>query len=240
MEPLRLLEDNPSDVERALLNAGAAYRCSPVSRAKTFAALGLVGSATITATGVGLSATSLAAKLGWPKIILAVAAIGAVTSVPVGYYVWTRYRATPTVAVPTVSVGIQPVQPTQQNRGDIPKPESERNPPLAVAATEDGTRVSGPTKTEPKVDSSVTLSEELAALDAARALLAHGDPSGALVRLDSYNRSFPKGRLQLEAEVLRIEALMKSGQQDFAKKRAQAFLTKHPNSVLASRVRALL
>jgi len=38
--------------------------------------------------------------------------------------------------------------------------------------------------------------------------------------------------------VLRIGALAKSGQTDAARKRAEAFLRRHPDSVLASRVRS--
>ena len=81
------------------------------------------------------------------------------------------------------------------------------------------------------------LAAELAALDAARTSLSRSDPSAALLALDGYGRNFPHGRLRLEAEVLRIAALAKSGQSDAARKRAEAFLRRHPDSVLASRVR---
>ena len=79
MEPRRLLEESPSDLERALLNAGAAYRCSSNGRIRTLAALGLAGSAAVSAGAVSISAPSLLAKLGWAKLLLAVSAIGAAT-----------------------------------------------------------------------------------------------------------------------------------------------------------------
>jgi hypothetical protein len=44
----------------------------------------------------------------------------------------------------------------------------------------------------------------------------------------------------LEAEVLRIDALAKAGDRQAAKKRAEAFLKRHPKSLLASRVRGYL
>jgi len=119
----------------------------------------------------------------------------------------------------------------------------QRSPvePAPALAPDDNVSKNLPvTRVEPKTELNTALSEELSALDAARSMLAQGDPGGALVRLDNYNKAFPKGRLQLEAEVLRIDALMKSGQQELARKRAQAFLAKHPKSVLASRVRGLL
>ena len=66
------------------------------------------------------------------------------------------------------------------------------------------------------------------------------DWSGALVRLDAYGRAYPHGRLGLEAEVLRIDALDESGRRDAARARAEAFLQRHPHSVLAARVRTRL
>jgi len=96
----------------------------------------------------------------------------------------------------------------------------------------------GSPRVESKPSTPGPLAAELSALDAARSALASGNPSGALSGLDSYARNFPHGRLSLEAEVLRIDALAKSGQTAAAKKRAEAFMKRHPGSVLASRVRA--
>ena len=84
------------------------------------------------------------------------------------------------------------------------------------------------------------LTEELGALDRARLALAKNDARRALEGLDGYDRRFPSGRLQLEAEVLRIDALAKLGRKDGARQHAEAFLRRHPNSVLATRVRALV
>jgi hypothetical protein len=204
---------------------------------KTLAALGLAGSA----GAIGVSATSLVAKLGWSKLLIAATALGAVTAIPLGYYVWHRHNAQLAVAAAPAIVekSSGPVRAALQS--DNSKVSVVEQP--AVAAAEIGTdakAIPAP-RIEPKVETpSSALSDELNALDGARTLLAQGDAIGALSRLDAYNKSFPRGRLQLEAEVLRIDALMKSGQTDLAKKRAQAFLNKHPNSVLASRVRGLI
>jgi TolA-binding protein len=100
-----------------------------------------------------------------------------------------------------------------------------------------------PARPAPRVErapSGSALTAELGALDEARSRLASGDASGALAKLDEYSRTYPRGRLVLEAEVLRIDALAKSGQQGAANKRAEQFLKRHPNSVLASRVRTYL
>ena len=241
IEPRRLHEESNSDLERALLNAGATYRCSSSARMKTMAALGLAGSAALSAGAIGVSTTTLLAKWGWPKLLLTVTAIGAVTAVPLAYYVWHWHNAHPADAVVPAIVA-KSNGPThaalQSDNSQLPVPTQP-----AVAAAEVGTDVkSTPApRVEPKSETPTSaLSEELNALDGVRSVLAQGDANGALSRLDSYNKSFPRGRLQPEAEVLRIDALMKSGQADLAKKHAQAFLSKHPNSVLASRVKGLL
>jgi outer membrane protein assembly factor BamD (BamD/ComL family) len=84
---------------------------------------------------------------------------------------------------------------------------------------------------------SAALRAEVKALDAARATLASGNAQGTLALLEGYDRSYPRGLLKLEAEVVRIDALARSGQTEAARRRADAFLKQHPKSVLASRVR---
>jgi len=85
-------------------------------------------------------------------------------------------------------------------------------------------------------ESGVALMAELRALDAVRAALAQGDSGGALFLLDSYSKTYPHGGLEIEAEVLRIDALARAGQRDLARNRAKMFVKRHPKSVLASRV----
>jgi outer membrane protein assembly factor BamD (BamD/ComL family) len=78
------------------------------------------------------------------------------------------------------------------------------------------------------------------ALESARARLAQGDADGTLALLDQYAASYPSGRLKPEADVLRIDALSKSGRSAAAKKLAESFLQHYPNSVLAARARGHL
>jgi hypothetical protein len=83
-----------------------------------------------------------------------------------------------------------------------------------------------------------TLTHEVATLRAARAALRAGQPARARALLDEHDRRFPQGRLGIEAEVLRIEALALSGDTGAARVRAQQFLARHPDTPYASRVRA--
>ena len=233
----RLHEEPESELERSLLSAGRSYSASAGTRAKTLAALGIVGAAATTSTA--------AASIGKAGVVkwLAVTALVVGAAVPAVHYLLKR---APSVAVPSTA------PPAPASRSTIPIPDnastSAQAPQPALAppvnstspANSPVTAAAPPAmaSTAKPVASAQGLSAELAALDSARSALAGGDPGGALVDLDAYARNFPHAKLGLEAEVLRIDALAKSGQTAAAQKRAQAFIKRHPDSVLASRVRA--
>lgn len=215
-EPLRLSEETgegSSSLERSLLRAGSSYKTSPQTRAKVLAGLGLAAGSTAMLTGSAAASVSVsAAKLTWTKLLLGVSLVGA-TAVPVGYY---AIRNAENKGVPAARVA--PSGPTAPESAPVQATDVQEAPAVHAAM----------------------LKEELGALDHARLSLASGDGRRALDELDGYDRRFPSGRLQLEAEVLRIDALAKIGRKDIARQHAEAFLRRHPNSVLATRVRAHL
>jgi TolA-binding protein len=151
--------------------------------------------------------------------VLGVTLVGGGAAVPIGYYAWQRHEAAARSAAAAASARAA-------------KPAATVSPDVAPEAPpSDATvRSAGPA-------SQVTLTRELVALDAARSTLARGDAQGALAMLDQYARKNPNGRLAIEAEVLRIDALASSGRKELATRRAEAFLKRYPNSVLAPRVR---
>jgi hypothetical protein len=215
-EPSRLREaGETSSLERALLGAGASYRTSPHARAKVLAGLGIAGSATLLGGSAAASSVASAAKLTWTKVLLGVSLVGA-TAVPVGYYAF--HRQTPTAGAES----------------------SVATAPAAPEATAAPTPAAGSTQEPTAARRAAMLTDELEAIDHARLALAGGDARRAIDELDSYDRRFPGGRLQIEAEVMRIDAFAKLGRKDVARQRAEAFLKRHPNSVLATRVRAHL
>jgi hypothetical protein len=218
-EPNRLREEGQtSSFERALLGAGTSYRSSPHTRAKVLAGLGLAGSATLTGSTAAAASVASAAKMTWTKLLLGMSLVGA-TAVPVGYYALRRQSAT------------APSQPSV-----VSAPAGSESAPAAAAP---GVQRQG--GQEPAAARrAAMLTDELGALDHARLALAGGDAGQALDELDAYDHRFPGGRLQIEAEVLRIDAFAKLGRKDVARQRAEAFLKRHPNSVLATRVRAHL
>lgn len=243
-DPARLLSTPESELERALLEAGRSYTASGSTRAKTLLALGLTAVAPSVAPAATASVKPLA-KAAFYKVAVSVLLVGAV-AVPVWRYLGHRASDTPSAqrAVTAAAVPVLPATPAEVPSlpaaapAEIPAPDSARfesaEPPASTGAR--GGSRGARSETKPSV--APPLTAELAALDAARTSLGHADSAGALAALDSYAREFPRGRLKLEAEVLRIGALAKSGQTDAARKRAEAFLKLHPDSVLASRVRS--
>ena len=95
-EPVRLREESASALERALLDAGRSYRSTGTARAKTLAALGVAGSATLlagTAQAVPLATLGkITLKMTWGKLIAAISIVGAAAAVPVGYFAWQRHH----------------------------------------------------------------------------------------------------------------------------------------------------
>ncbi|HMF40071.1 MAG TPA: hypothetical protein VKQ32_05235 [Polyangia bacterium] len=212
-DPERLLDESgTSSLERALLGAGASYKSSPHARAKVIAGLGLAGSASLIGGSAVASSVSSVAKVTWTKVLLGLSLFGA-TAVPVGYYALRRQEA--------------PAQ-----------PEHVAGPASIAAGS--GSAAAAPVTPEDMAPDSraAMLKDELGAIDHARVALASGDARRALEDLDAYDRRFPGGRLQIEAEVMRIDAFAKLGRKDIARQRAEVFLKRHPNSVLATRVRA--
>ncbi|HXU65246.1 MAG TPA: hypothetical protein VN962_26285 [Polyangia bacterium] len=244
-EPMRLRDEGATALERALLDAGSAYRGSPSARAKTLGTLGLAGSAGLFAAATARAPLASAGKLSLGKLsltkFLAGAAIcGAVAAVP-GYRAWNAHHGsgyagravTSPIPVPPRTEPIVTQLGTGTAVAEAPAP--------SVAAPAVAAPLPGPVAHRRAAgDATVPLSRELASIDAARTALARGDAAGAIARLNRYARAYPRGRLDMEAEVLRIDALVESGRTDQARARAREFLRRHPNSVLGAHVRTRL
>jgi hypothetical protein len=223
-EPPRLRDDAASPVERALLEAGSAYRSSAALHAKTMAAVGLAGSAALAE-----AAGSTLSNFGWSKWLTSLSVLGATAAIPVGYYV---LKDPPPVVAPAPRVAPKSVEVAR------PQPEPS-DPPVLVEEAKAAPRAPQQ-NARPAPPRSASLGREIDLIDAARAALSRGDSRGALATLDAYARLYPRGRLGMEAEVLRIDALERSGDTDGARRRAAAFLRHNPKSVLSARVRRLL
>jgi len=230
-EPPRLLDDSESAVEKALLHAGRSYRSGRETRAKTLAALGIASSTAVVATGGSAAASSSFAKLTGAKLLVAVSAVGAVSLAPIAYRAYHHGQKEPAQVAALAARSTPPGL-------TVPVGPTVEVPAAAGVAAPVAAKAEGPARPAARAAEPVSLSQELAALDAARSAMARGDAQGALLLLDGYGKTCPQGRLQLEAELLRIDALAKSGQSQAARRRAEAFLRHHPGSVLAARARS--
>ncbi|HSS39796.1 MAG TPA: hypothetical protein VLT58_13600 [Polyangia bacterium] len=231
---MRLRDEGATALERALLDAGTAYRGSPSARAKTLGALGLAGSATVLAAGAkpalaGAGKLSLG-KLSLTKLFTGAALCGAVAAVPAGYRAW-HARAADGHGSRVIAAAVETPPEPANATGAAADPTMPAIAPTTAVARHRRAAVN---------EVPVPLSRELASVDAARAALARGDANRAIALLDRYARVYPRGRLDMEAEVLRIDALAESGRTDAAHAHAREFLRRHPNSVLAGHVRTRL
>jgi hypothetical protein len=227
-EPERMLDHPTSALERALLLEGRGYRAPDNLRTHTLATLGL-------ATSVGLGSGALAwlsAKSWGAKTLVAFSTATLLTAVPVSYMLFVKDAPSARLTSPVPTM-VDPPTPTAPTMSSLPIVVPDPAPTRAVESP----ATLPPAPARASATTSSALRAELAALDAVRSTLANNDPAGALSFLGAYFRTFPRGRLHFEAEVLRIHALAQAGQSDMAKRHAREFLKRHPNSVLTARVR---
>lgn len=225
-DPERMLDQAISPLERAVLREGRAY-CAPDGlRAHTLSALGLTAS-----SGLLAALTAWVSAKSWTtKLVLAFSTVTTAVGIPVGYVLLAN-RAP--VAQPAAPIAV--VMPVPATAAPSPPAPVVVPTPAPVRAVDSPIRPPAAARASGVTSSS--LRAEVAALDSVRSSLARDEPNSALALLAGYFRMFPRGRLRYEAQVLRIEAFAKAGQVDTAKRQAQEFLRRHPNSVLTARVR---
>jgi hypothetical protein len=248
-DPRRLLDESESAFEVKLLAAGKRDALPAARRKNMAAALGI---------GVGLPGTIGAhvhsAHRGWLVRAGELArsgwgiggAIGGVSAA----VVWSVLSAGPADSPSKSSVAAAARTSTAAERGapaaSPPPIESPNLTPPSATETNGASAVSTRASATTRLAAPVTglepssLSEELAALDAARRQLSGGDAQRALRSLDDYARRFQRPRLTTEATVLRIEALVASGNRASAQRLGRAFLARQSNSPYERRVRSLL
>ena len=232
----RLLDEPGTDPLQAnLLRLARNEEPSGESRRRILAGLGMgVAAVTLSQTSgaaqgaAGSAAKSAALKWGVASVIAVGASVVAfislrpsasvVASVPMATLAPPRAAA---VAVSSVSA----LASTESEL--VPVTKVEDLPTLAVGS-------------DAKIVGAPSLAEEVAAIKSAKAALASGNASQSLHELDSYRAHFPHGRLAQEANIVRIEALLKSGNVSAANALADRFLAANTGSPYAARVHTLI
>jgi hypothetical protein len=81
---------------------------------------------------------------------------------------------------------------------------------------------------------------EMKLVESARDALRSARPAEALALSNDHAKRFPKGAFAQECEVTAVEALVKTGRKDEAKKRAERFKTRFPGSAATRRLDVLV
>lgn len=152
------------------------------------------------------------------------------------------------VWVALVRTGSEPPTPERsRDTHEVPTTARERlaAPAVRQQAATGGASVEAPvvavepSHAAPRSPAPVDPGAEFALLQRAREALAT-DPAAALRVTDEHRRTFPRGRLSEEREVLAIEALAALGRWPAARARAERFERRYPGSVHHDRLAALL
>jgi hypothetical protein len=222
-----------SSTARDILNAGRdADGAGDLERARVRKALmaKIAAGGALTATGTAAASTTTAAAAPTAKILvaLAVAVAGGVG----GAIAWRAQRPAPVVVaaapvaapvvVPTPAPAVAPV--AVEAPAPRPAPVRRARPSASAHAEAPANR----------------LAEETALLAAANGELRNGDARRALGLLDDYDRRYPQGVLREEVLATRVIARCQIGlaPDAAARRAANTFLTRHPASPLAPRVRS--
>ena len=247
MSNLKLVADDPTPLEKLLLDASRAEQPSDEHKARMRALLGIglplsgplvapspahaqvAANPAPTATGIGKSATLAKAALGLGVVAL------------VGAFMLTRQHDS---SLPS------PPPPPTSPRTPTPDPERAVSPPPEAAPAvsplppvEEPAAVVTPAPLAARsVASSVAsadLGEQIRLIEAARAGVAAHDAKAATTALDAYAAKFPRGSFGQEALVLRIRAIDQSGDSSRATALAKSFVARFPNSPHVARLKPI-
>lgn len=227
-DPKRLLDRGTDPLGARLLRSGLRDRPDDRSRTKAIAALGLAAASGTVAGSAAATVSSKALPAAWLGLLkwFGLGVVGGAVTIGAAR-----------LSSPAPSV---PAQAPSASVHVVAAPSSAPAP-IAIASVSEPVV---PSASAPAVVASTpaprSLAEEVASLDAARKLLAAGDPAGAIAALDKHRRDFPAGALGPEAMLVRLEALMAAGRQQEARAVGQRFLDAHPDSPLQGRVRTLI
>jgi hypothetical protein len=247
-DPRRLLDGGGDPLEAELLRSAWGDAPPREGKARLLGAMGLAGAAT-TAAGAGTASGAMSGAKG----VLAVAGKWVVLGgMGAAVAAGTVHVARPFIAPtpPPVVAQSQTPRVTKIATPSVhapPSPRSVDSTPPAIAPPAMPAPRATPTPTPapvPRIPARVSdddmLAEELPYIDRARRSLAEGEPADAILALNTYELHFTHPRLAEEAQVLRIEALMRLGKTDQARSVADSFLRADPASPYAKRVQSLL
>lgn len=247
-EPRRLSEGGSPGAQR-LLVAARSHRVPERSKQRLLRRAGWYVTIGAWSSGAAAIGKALASTQGAVGVVLAASAIAATYLAvhdehgpavpPSRSEALVRKRALPS-APEQAELDRPPVVEARETSAALAgsTPKSAQRPRATI--DESAAARPAPSRAQPARDQAEDLRREVEALDSARDLIAGSQPDAALQALKAYEARHPRGRLRLEARVLRVEALARAGRMTEAESLGEAFLRHHPNGFLAERVRRLV
>jgi hypothetical protein len=241
-DPIRILQAD-DEFERALLSSAESDAGSNLALKRALAAFstaalvstGSVAASAASASGATLTALSVAK---WAGIGALVGGLGmSAASVAVHNAGKTRSPAASAQVRVLATASPRSVERGPERQTSSPPALS---PPLVEQPAEPPLSVPARAKVTPAPERAEGLEAELAELQPARSALNAQDPDKALLLLERFQQSFPRAALGPEASLLRLEALVESGQIESARRLSQRLLQSQSEGPYADRVRALL
>jgi hypothetical protein len=241
---LKLVPDDPTPLEKLLLDASRTEQPSDEHKARMRALLGIglplsgplaappptaqaqvAANMAPTAAGLGKSATLAKVALGLGVVAL------------IGAFVLTR----PNDVTPPVAT-VKPAAPVVVAAPALAAPQ-EAAPAVSPLPPVEAPAASAPApqsaRTAASVDANADLSEQIRLIEAARAGVAAHDAKAAKAALDTYAAKFPRGSFGQEALVLRIRAIDQAGDSARATALAKSFVARFPNSPHVARLKPI-
>ena len=245
MSNLKLVPDDPTPLEKLLLDASRAEQPSDdhKTRLRTALGIGLPLSSPLSvpppaaAPGQAAAAGTAPAAAVSKSAAYAKVAVGIGVAALIGAFAFTRqHDAAPASAPPAKSPAVADVvappatvvQVQEAAPAVSPLPPVETPAPAAHAARGDAS-----------ASATADLSEQIRLIEAARAGVAAHDPRAASSALDSYAAKFPRGSFGQEALVLRIRAIDQAGDSARATALAKSFVARFPNSPHVARLKPI-
>ncbi|MDP1920618.1 MAG: hypothetical protein Q8L14_30525 [Myxococcales bacterium] len=216
----------------AMFDAAKAELPSAAAKAKARAALGLP-SAVVTPPAPAAPATAATSSAGALTVVKGLVVLGLVAgSYALGVRTGDTRAREAFAALPPKTVIVEVPVPA--------KPEPVVEVALVAADVPDAGAVKAPVAKRPVVEESDDLMAELALLDAARTTLAENDPTKALATLSKYDATFPRGTMRTDAQLLRLETLLKAGRRAEAETLGKKLSSATDSELVRERVRRLL
>ena len=239
MSNLKLVPDDPTPLEKLLLDASRAEQPSDEHKQRMMALLGiglpLSGPLAAPPPAVPGQAAGVApSAVG--KSALGKVAFGLGVAALIGAFAFTRQqdRVQPPAAtvkplvVAPVTLPPAPVVEAAPAVSPLPPVEAPVPAPAAHVARADASAAAD-----------ADLGEQIRLIEAARAGVASHDSKAATAALDAYAAKFPRGSFGQEAMVLRIRAIDQAGDSARATALAKSFVARFPNSPHVARLKPI-